>query len=62
MNPAAAGPLLPRSDSSWFTEWRRTLDWGLVAGIMLLAAIGMLMSLAAGPSAAARIGWCGWHA
>ena len=57
MNPAAAGPLLPRSDSSWFTEWRRTLDWGLVAGIMLLAAIGMLMSLAAGPSAAARIGY-----
>ena len=57
MNPAAAGPLLPRSDSSWFTEWRRTLDWGLVAGILLLAAIGLLMSLAAGPSAAARIGY-----
>jgi cell division protein FtsW len=53
----AAAPLLPRSDSSWFTEWRRTLDWGLVAGILLLAGIGLLMSLAVGPSAAARIGY-----
>jgi cell division protein FtsW len=53
----AAAPLLSRSDSSWFTEWRRTLDWGLVAGIVLLAGIGLLMSLAVGPSAAARIGY-----
>jgi cell division protein FtsW len=53
----ASAPLLRRSDSSWFTEWRRTLDWGLVAGIALLAAIGLLMSLAVGPSAAARIGY-----
>jgi cell division protein FtsW len=54
---SAAAPLLSRSDTSWFTEWRRTLDWGLVAGIALLAGIGLLMSLAAGPSAAARIGY-----
>jgi cell division protein FtsW len=53
----ASAPLLRRSDSSWFTEWRRTLDWGLVAGIALLAGIGLLMSLAVGPSAAARIGY-----
>jgi cell division protein FtsW len=53
----AAAPLLPRSDSSWFTEWRRTLDWGLVAGILLLAGIGLLMSLAVGPTAAAKIGY-----
>ena len=57
MTHTAAAPLLPRSDSSWFTEWRRTLDWGLVAGIALLAGIGLLMSLAVGPSAAARIGY-----
>ncbi len=57
MTHTAAAPLLPRSDSSWFTEWRRTLDWGLVAGILLLAGIGLLMSLAVGPSAAARIGY-----
>jgi len=53
----ASATLLRRSDSSWFTEWRRTLDWGLVAGIALLAGIGLLMSLAVGPSAAARIGY-----
>jgi cell division protein FtsW len=54
----AAGPaILPRSDTSWLTEWRRTLDWPLVAGAVLLLAIGLLMSLAAGPTAAARIGY-----
>lgn len=57
MTPSAAGPLLPRADSSWLIEWRRTLDWGLVAGVILLAAIGLLMSLAVGPSAAAKIGY-----
>ena len=57
MTHTAAAPLLPRSDSSWFTEWRRTLDWGLVAGILLLACIGLLMSLAVGPTAAAKIGY-----
>ena len=57
MTHTASAPLLRRSDSSWFTEWRRTLDWGLVAGIALLAGIGLLMSLAVGPSAAARIGY-----
>ena len=57
MTHTASAPLLRRSDSSWFTEWRRTLDWGLVAGITLLAGIGLLMSLAVGPSSAARIGY-----
>ncbi len=57
MTHTSAAPLLPRSDTSWFTEWRRTLDWGLVAGIVLLAGIGLLMSLAVGPSAAAKIGY-----
>lgn len=56
MSFTANAPLLPRSDSSWFTEWRRTLDWGLVVGAVVLLGIGLLMSLAAGPSAAARIG------
>jgi len=53
----ASAPLLARSDTSWLTEWRRTLDWGLVGGALFLMAIGMLLSLAAGPSAAARIGY-----
>lgn len=52
MTYTASAPLLPRSDSSHLTEWRRTLDWGLVAGILLLAGIGLLMSLAVGPTAA----------
>lgn len=57
MSYTANAPLLPRSDTSWFTEWRRTLDWGLVAGAVLLLFIGLLMSLAAGPSASVRIGY-----
>ncbi|MFN4225380.1 MAG: FtsW/RodA/SpoVE family cell cycle protein [Hyphomonas sp.] len=57
MTYTASAPLLPRSDTSRLTEWRRTLDWGLVAGISLLAAIGLLMSLAVSPSATARIGY-----
>ncbi|MFN7054416.1 FtsW/RodA/SpoVE family cell cycle protein [Hyphomonas sp.] len=56
MSYTANAPLLPRSDASWFTEWRRTLDWGLVAGVVILISVGLLMSLAAGPSAAARTG------
>lgn len=62
MSYTANAPLLPRSDTSWFTEWRRTLDWGLVAGAVVLMCIGLLMSLAAGPSASARIGYeDSWH-
>jgi len=53
----ASAPLLARSDMSWLTEWRRTLDWGLFGGAFFLIAIGLLMSLAAGPTAAARIGY-----
>lgn len=57
MTYTASAPLLPRSDASHLIEWRRTLDWGLVAGIALLAAIGLMMSLAVSPSATARIGY-----
>lgn len=56
MSYTANAPLLPRSDASWFTEWRRTLDWGLVAGAVILMGVGLLMSLAAGPAAASRYG------
>ncbi|MEZ5953346.1 MAG: putative peptidoglycan glycosyltransferase FtsW [Hyphomonas sp.] len=38
-------------------EWRRTVDWGLLGGAFFLIAIGLLMSLAAGPSAAMRYGY-----
>ncbi|HCX11481.1 MAG TPA: cell division protein FtsW, partial [Hyphomonas sp.] len=57
MTYVSSTPLLARSDMSWLTEWRRTLDWGLFGGAFFLIAIGLLMSLAAGPTAAARIGY-----
>lgn len=57
MSYTATAPLLARSDTSWFTEWRRTVDWGLLAGSFFLMAIGLLMSLAAGPSAAEKYGY-----
>ena len=57
MTYITSAPLLARSDTSWFTEWRRTLDWGLVGGALFLMAIGLLLSLAASPMAAARYGF-----
>ena len=57
MTYVSSAPLLARSDMSWLTEWRRTLDWGLLGGAFFLIAIGLLMSLAAGPTAATRIGY-----
>ncbi len=57
MTMVHAPAVLARSDRSFITEWRRTLDWGFMAGLFFLLAIGMLMSLAAGPAAAARIGY-----
>lgn len=57
MTYTASAPLLARSDTSWLTEWRRTLDWGLVGGAFMLLAAGLLLSLAAGPTASARFGY-----
>lgn len=52
-----AASLPYRSDQSFFTEWRRTVDWPLLlAGVGLILA-GLLLSLAAGPAAASRIGY-----
>ena len=57
MNAAPTALQFARSDTSWLTEWRRTVDWGLMGGAFFLIAIGLLMSLAAGPTAAKRIGY-----
>ena len=46
---------LARSDKSLFAEWWRTVDHGIIIGAMVLLACGMLLSLAAGPTAAGRI-------
>lgn len=48
---------LARSDKSWFAEWWRTVDHGIITGVMVLLAAGLLLSLAAGPTAADRIGF-----
>ncbi len=45
-----------RSDQSPLAEWWRTVDKGLIAAALILLAAGMMLSLAAGPAAAARIG------
>ncbi len=56
MTYAAPAPL-PRSDISWLTEWRRTIDWGLITGALFLTAVGLLMSLAASPAVAEKLGF-----
>ena len=43
-----------RSDSSYLTEWRRSLDWSIVAAAFLLIGIGLVLVLAAGSAVAAR--------
>lgn len=53
---SAAPVLFARSDASWITEWRRTLDWPILASVFGLLGLGLLLSLAAGPVAAERMG------
>ncbi len=52
-----AAPQLSRADTSWVTEWRRTVDWPIILAAVSLLGFGLLLSLAAGPPAAARIGY-----
>ena len=52
---------IARSDKSWLAEWWRTVDHGIIAGAMSLLAIGMLLSLAAGPEAAVDEGFSSMH-
>jgi len=56
MSVGVAAPRLSRADTSWLTEWRRTLDWPILVCAIILLACGMMLSLAAGPPAAARTG------
>ncbi len=46
-----------RSDRSPLAEWWRTIDKGLIAAALILLGAGMVLSLAAGPAAAAKIGF-----
>lgn len=44
-----------RSDSSPLAEWWRTVDKGLIAAALILLGAGIMLSLAAGPAAAAKL-------
>ena len=46
-----------RSDRSPLAEWWRTVDKGLIAAALILLGAGLVLSLAAGPAAASRIGY-----
>lgn len=48
---------LARSNRSVLAEWVRTIDRPLLAAIALLVLVGLVISLAAGPIAAERIGY-----
>jgi cell division protein FtsW len=45
-----------RSDTSPLAEWWRTVDKGLIAAALILLGAGMVLSLAAGPAAANKLG------
>lgn len=50
-----------RSDRSILAEWRRTLDWPLMIASFILLGIGLVLSLAAGPTEAERLGYDRMH-
>ncbi len=51
-----AAPQISRADDSWLTEWRRTVDWPIIVAAAVLLSAGLILSLAAGPPTAERIG------
>ncbi|MEM7459384.1 MAG: putative peptidoglycan glycosyltransferase FtsW [Pseudomonadota bacterium] len=49
--------LRPRTGSGRLIEWQRGLDWSILMSAVLLLGAGLLLSLAAGPPAAERLGY-----
>lgn len=49
--------IFSRSDRSPLAEWWRTVDKGLIAAALILLGAGLVLSLAAGPAAASRVGY-----
>ncbi|WP_018149621.1 peptidoglycan glycosyltransferase FtsW [Henriciella marina] len=49
--------VLPRSERSIVTEWRLSVDWRIFAASLTLLGLGLMLSLAAGPPAAERLGF-----
>lgn len=48
--------IFKRTDQSLFAEWWRTIDKGLIAVALMLLSAGLVLSMAAGPAAASRLG------
>mgnify|MGYP001217928010 FL=1 len=48
--------VLPRSGSA-VSEWRLSVDWPILAAALTLLGLGLMLSLAAGPPAAERLGY-----
>ena len=57
MTSLATSQYPARSDRSALAEWRRTLDWPLMIAAFVLLGIGLILSLAAGPTEADRLGY-----
>jgi hypothetical protein len=53
--------LLGRSDRGLLAQWWFTVDRGLMSAVLLLMASGVLISMAASPPVAARIGIDTFH-
>jgi cell division protein FtsW len=45
------------SSKGWLLEWQRGIDWPIFIAATILLGIGLMLSLAAGPPAAARLGY-----
>jgi cell division protein FtsW len=50
-----------RTDRSPLARWVRTVDWWTLAAVAVLASIGLVLSLAAGPVMAARLDYDSYH-
>jgi cell division protein FtsW len=53
--------LISRSDRGILARWWFTIDLALLSSVMLLMAIGVLVSMAASPPVAERIGLDSFH-
>ena len=61
MTSLSTSQFLARSDRSALAEWRRTLDWPLMIAAFALLGVGLVLSLAAGPTEAERLGYARMH-
>ncbi|MEM6535627.1 MAG: cell division protein FtsW, partial [Pseudomonadota bacterium] len=49
--------LRPRSSPAFLLEWQRGVNWPILLAAFVLIGVGLTMALAAGPPAAARLGY-----